>query len=83
MKTPLLAAFAFASLLSAAVGSAAEPRPNILFVITDDQSWRDTGIAGSRIVHTPAFDRVAREGAHFTHSFCASPSCTPSRRTSA
>ncbi len=68
-----------AAVLSAGCAAAAEPRPNILFVITDDQSWRDTGAAGSRIVHTPAFDRVAREGVLFTHSFCASPSCTPSR----
>ncbi|MBL9199775.1 MAG: D-alanyl-D-alanine carboxypeptidase/D-alanyl-D-alanine-endopeptidase [Opitutaceae bacterium] len=59
--------------------AAAEARPNILFVISDDQSWRDTGIEGSRLVRTPAFDRVAREGARFTHAFSASPSCTPSR----
>ena len=56
------------------------PRPpNILFVISDDQSWRDTGIGGERTVRTPAFDRIAREGGRFTHAFCASPSCTPSR----
>jgi PBP4 family serine-type D-alanyl-D-alanine carboxypeptidase len=57
----------------------AAARPNILFVISDDQSWRDTGAEGSRLVRTPAFDRVAREGARFTHAFSASPSCTPSR----
>ena len=62
--------------LAAAVPST---RPNILFVITDDQSWRDTGAAGSRMVRTPAFDGVAKEGVLFTHSFAASPSCTPSR----
>jgi uncharacterized sulfatase len=56
------------------------PRPpNLLFVISDDQSWRDTGIGGERTVRTPAFDRSAREGVRFTHAFCASPSCTPSR----
>ncbi len=63
-----------------AAGAAESPlRPNILFVVSDDQSWRDTGISGSSLVHTPAFDRVAREGVLFTHSFSASPSCTPSR----
>jgi uncharacterized sulfatase len=31
------------------------------------------------VVRTPAFDRVARDGVLFTHSFCCSPSCTPSR----
>lgn len=70
------------ALLAALTGPAAAAtaaRPNVLFVITDDQSWRDTGIAGSRVVQTPAFDRVAREGVWFTHSFAASPSCTPSR----
>ena len=54
-------------------------RPNILLVIADDQSWRDCGAYGSRAVSTPAFDRIGREGVRFTNSFCASPSCTPSR----
>ena len=54
-------------------------RPNILFVVSDDQSWLHTGMAGDPVVQTPAFDRVAREGLLFTHSYCTSPSCTPSR----
>lgn len=54
-------------------------RPNILFVIADDQSWRDAGAYGAKHVSTPAFDRVAREGILFNNSFCVSPSCTPSR----
>ncbi len=33
----------------------------------------------ARIVRTPAFERIAREGVRFTPAFCASPSCTPSR----
>jgi N-sulfoglucosamine sulfohydrolase len=65
--------------MSAARAGAAPVRPNILFVISDDQSWRDTGICGSTTVRTPAFDRIAREGVRFTHSFAACPSCTPSR----
>jgi len=58
--------------------SAAE-RPNILFCISDDQSWLHTSISGCKTVSTPSFDRVAREGVLFTHAFCAAPSCTPSR----
>ncbi|MEO7652666.1 MAG: sulfatase-like hydrolase/transferase, partial [Bryobacteraceae bacterium] len=54
-------------------------RPNILFAIADDQSWPHAGAYGDKVVRTPAFDRVAREGVLFTHSFSASPSCTPSR----
>ncbi len=57
----------------------AETRPNILLVISDDQSWAHTGAAGDPHVRTPAFDRVAGEGVLFTHAFCAAPSCAPSR----
>ena len=54
-------------------------RPNILFAISDDQSWADTGANGNPAVWTPTFDRIAREGVLFAHAYCSSPSCTPSR----
>lgn len=54
-------------------------RPNILFAIADDWSWPHAGAYGDKTVKTPAFDRVAREGILFTHSFCAAPTCTASR----
>ncbi|MDX9883283.1 MAG: hypothetical protein RBS73_14575, partial [Prolixibacteraceae bacterium] len=41
-------------------------RPNILFAISDDQSFAHTSFSGSRFVNTPGFDRVAREGVYFT-----------------
>ncbi|MGH7943675.1 MAG: type II RES/Xre toxin-antitoxin system antitoxin [Opitutaceae bacterium] len=72
----------FASLVLAfAPARAAAPaaRPNILFVIADDQSWAHTSFAGDPVIKTPHFDRVAREGVYFPHAFCSSPSCTPSR----
>ena len=75
--------FLSGSLLAAtAACSRQEPtakRPNILFVISDDQSWQDAGAYGATHVSTPAFDRIARDGILFRNSFCASPSCTPSR----
>ena len=64
------------------IGAAAmadDPRPNIVVAIADDWSWPHAGAYGDRVVKTPAFDRVAAEGVLFTHAFCASPSCTPSR----
>jgi len=57
----------------------ADSRPNILFCISDDQSWLHTGAMGDPVVKTPAFDRIAREGILFTHAFCDAPSCAPSR----
>jgi arylsulfatase A-like enzyme len=55
------------------------PRPNILVIVSDDQSWLHTGAAGDSTVKTPAIDRLAREGVFFSHAFSASPSCGPSR----
>lgn len=59
--------------------SSAETRPNILFCISDDQSYAHTGANGDPVVKTPAFDRIAREGLRFTHAFCDAPTCGPSR----
>jgi hypothetical protein len=36
-------------------------RPNILFCISDDQSYAHTGANGDPVIQTPAFDRIARE----------------------
>ena len=54
-------------------------RPNILFAISDDQSFRHTSFEGSRFVKTPAFDRIAGEGIYFTSAIAPSPGSAPSR----
>ncbi|MCW5965431.1 MAG: sulfatase [Bryobacterales bacterium] len=54
-------------------------RPNILMVVTDDQSYPHAGAYGSAMVSTPAFDRVAREGVLFRNAFVSAPSCCPAR----
>ena len=56
-------------------------RPNILFAISDDQSFAHTGFAGAEFVQTPAFDRVAKEGIYFSNCIAGSPGCAPSRST--
>ena len=53
--------------------------PNILFAISDDQSFPHASAYGATWIHTPAFDRVAREGVLFMNAFTASPGCSPSR----
>ena len=62
-----------------AIGQQGGKRPNILFAIADDHSYLHTSSAGYKAVSTPNIDRVAKTGVRFTHSFCSSPSCTPSR----
>jgi len=54
-------------------------RPNILFVITDDQSWEHVGCYGDQAIRTPVIDKLAREGVRFENAYTACPSCSPSR----
>ncbi|TVR73097.1 MAG: hypothetical protein EA408_05585 [Marinilabiliales bacterium] len=54
-------------------------RPNILFYLTDDQSWLHTSANGERQVQTPGFDRVVKEGILFANAFAPAPSCAPCR----
>ena len=62
---------------SFAAETAARP-PNILFVIADD--WGPhAGAYGTRWVHTPNFDRVAREGVLFQNAYTPNAKCAPSR----
>lgn len=66
----------------AAAQSAAEnidKRPNILFAISDDQSFFHTSFVGNNFVKTPGFDRIAEEGVYFTNCYAGSPGCAPSR----
>ena len=58
---------------------AADSRPNILFFITDDESWLERSAYGWSKLPTPAFDSVARQGVLFTNGFTSAPSCAPSR----
>ncbi|MEX0320556.1 MAG: sulfatase [Puniceicoccaceae bacterium] len=54
-------------------------RPNILFCISDDQSWEHASAYGYKAIHTPSFDRVAAEGILFNNAFSPSPGCSPTR----
>ncbi len=54
-------------------------KPNILFVISDDQSFGHTSFAGSTFIKTPGFDRIASEGVYFKNCYAGSPGCAPSR----
>ena len=54
-------------------------RPNIVFVCSDNQSFRDTGFAGHPRIKTPNLDLIASQGAVFTNAYCGSPVCAPGR----
>ena len=52
-------------------------KPNIVYIVSDDQGWKDVGYHGSDI-KTPAIDRLAAEGARL-EQFYVQPMCTPTR----
>lgn len=79
-KSILLSTIVFMALFLGGCEKNTEPdRPNILFVISDDQSFAHTSYAGSQWVQTPAFDRVAREGLYFSQAYTPNAKCAPSR----
>ena len=53
--------------------------PNILWICTDQQRYDTIGALGNPYVSTPNIDRLVQGGVTFTHAFCQSPICTPSR----
>jgi arylsulfatase A-like enzyme len=54
-------------------------RPNIIFIVTDDQRFDSLGYAGNDIIHTPEMDKLAQEGVYFSHALVTSPICSASR----
>lgn len=67
------------SLLIPQVSAAVTSKPNILFVISDDQSYPHASAYGSSLVKTPGFDLVAQNGWLFNNAFVTSPGSSPSR----
>jgi arylsulfatase A-like enzyme len=61
------------------VATAAQQRPNILFIFTDDHASHALSCYGSQINRTPHLDRIAREGMLFRNCFCTNSICGPSR----
>jgi arylsulfatase A-like enzyme len=60
-------------------GSPSQPRPNVLFISLDDLNDWIEPLGGHPQARTPNLNRFAEEGINFTRSYCASPSCLPSR----
>ncbi len=61
-----------------AVDASAADRPNILFIMTDDQGYWDTGATGNPHIDTPSMDRIAAEGVQLDRYYVA-PVCAPTR----
>ena len=60
-------------------GAAAKKRPNIIFLLTDDQRWDTMGCTGNPIIQTPHMDAMAKGGVRFTNAFVTTSICACSR----
>ncbi len=69
----------FCSIAYRAESEDSPKRPNILFIMTDQQRWDALGVNGNDIIQTPHVDALAKKSANFTHFFVNSPVCVPSR----
>ncbi len=59
--------------------AAGRRRPNVVFMLTDDQRWDELGCEGHPFLKTPNLDRIAAEGARFANMFVTTSLCSPSR----
>ncbi len=76
MKARCILLFA---LLLASLPAFAERRPNVIFILTDDQGWNDAHFAGHPYVKTPNLDRFASQSTWLRQFYVAATVCSPSR----
>lgn len=77
---PLLILTVFIGLLTACTGKVKRDHPpNILLILTDQQSANDMSCTGNQDLRTPAMDELAASGIRFAMSYCTAPVCSPSK----
>ena len=79
MTGRLTSVLAFLLMLIAARTVVAAERPNVLFILTDDQRWDCVSLNPRSIIATPHIDRLGHEGLYFPNHFCTTSLCSPSR----
>ena len=58
-----------------------ETPPNVVFILSDDQSWTDYSFMGDENIETPRIDQFAKESLTFKKSYVPTPLCSPSLAT--
>lgn len=84
MRAPLKCAFLFLAVIGCLVpvveaADESPSRPNIIFLLTDDQRDNSLGGMGHPFVQTPNLDRLLGQSVRFSNTYIAEPTCAPSR----
>ena len=70
------------SLLTLLIGlipfAAAAKQPNVILLISDDQSWNDYGFMGHPHIDSPRLDQLASESLVYERGYVTAPLCRPS-----
>lgn len=74
MKNIIIGFFLSMSLLATA-----QKKPNILIIVSDDHAYQAISCYGSKLMQTPAIDRIAKEGVLFKKAYVTNSICGPSR----
>jgi arylsulfatase A-like enzyme len=64
---------------AASLVTAAERKPNLLLIVSDDVGWAEFGFQGNREIPTPHIDRIAANGIRFTQGYVSGTYCSPTR----
>jgi arylsulfatase A-like enzyme len=62
-------------------GHRMQERPNIIYILVDDQGWGDMSMTGATDLSTPNLDTMATEGVFFTNYYNGAAKCAPTRRS--
>ena len=71
--------FSLCIILSCHAFAAADDKPNIVYIISDDVGYGDLGCYGATEVKTPHLDQLASGGRRFTDAHSTATVCTPTR----
>lgn len=79
MKTLKIFIFLFIMITITNCSEVENGPPNIIFIYSDDLSYRDLSCYGQKQYHTPNLDKLAINGIRFMNTYSGSPECAPSR----
>lgn len=68
-------------MISLLMGGHAAKKPNVVIILSDDQSWTDYGFMGHEIIKTPNLDKLASGGVLFERAYVPTALCRPSLMT--
>ncbi len=75
----LLVVLLYVCMLSLKAQKEEGQKPNIIFILTDDQRFDALGYSGNKLISTPEMDRLAKEGSYFKNAMVTTPICAASR----